>query len=428
MSPCPRRPPSLLARIYLVRATDALASATAMYAVPLLVLTTTGSSALTGLAFALEWIPRLVAITVGGPLVDRLRPHRVFATANTVRTVVVLVTAAVLAALPGTGPAATAAILAFGAVSGMLAQLSFLGAETVGAQAAHTIGTGAHRIQAAQIGIDQGALLLGPLLAGLLLLPNGPTALLTAIAVLSVTAAAANPPHTPGSPGGDDRKRGLVLGDLRTGWRFVAGTPALAWLVAALVAANLALGVLQVSAPITITGQFGRTPAAVGAVWSIAALASLAAITAARHAIDRWGLYPVGAVSAATACAAAVGAALAPTFSLYTAAVAVLLAGDGAMTVVLRTLRARLIPARVFGSALAATVVLVLLPFPLAGALVAVLPSGALPGLLLGCAVLQAVVMTACFRGLWHHRASYTARTTVVMASAARPTEPTHPA
>jgi hypothetical protein len=52
-----------LPRTYLMRAADALASATATYAIPLLVLVlvTTGSTALTGLTFLLEWSPRLAA-------------------------------------------------------------------------------------------------------------------------------------------------------------------------------------------------------------------------------------------------------------------------------------------------------------------------------------------------------------------------------
>jgi hypothetical protein len=50
-----------LPRTYLMRAADALASATATYAIQLLVLVTTGSTALTGLAFLLEWSPRLAA-------------------------------------------------------------------------------------------------------------------------------------------------------------------------------------------------------------------------------------------------------------------------------------------------------------------------------------------------------------------------------
>ncbi|MFD4944616.1 hypothetical protein ACFWNT_19295 [Streptomyces sp. NPDC058409] len=61
-----------LPRTYLMRAADALASAAATYAIPLLVLVTTGSTALTSLAFLLEWAPRLAAFAFAGFLADGL--------------------------------------------------------------------------------------------------------------------------------------------------------------------------------------------------------------------------------------------------------------------------------------------------------------------------------------------------------------------
>lgn len=59
---------------------------------------------------------------------------------------------------------------------------------------------------------------------------------------------------------------------------------------------------------------------------------------------------------------------------------------------------------RAFGSTLAVTIILVLLPFPLAGALIAVVPTAEIPHLLLACAALQGVALNACFAGLRRHR------------------------
>ncbi|MFD4475835.1 hypothetical protein ACFWPU_06935 [Streptomyces sp. NPDC058471] len=101
--------------------------------------------------------------------------------------------------------------------------------------------------------------------------------------------------------------------------------------------------------------------------------------------------------------------------------IAVLMAGEGAATAALRTLRARLIPAPVFGSTLSVTSVLVVVPMPVAGALVAALPADALPGLLLTCAVLQGAAMALAFRGLWHHRASYAPSLTTADPAATGP-------
>ncbi|WP_433894439.1 MFS transporter [Streptomyces sp. CA-111067] len=411
--------PDGLASLYLMRSADALASTTATYAIPLLVLITTGSTALTGLAFLLEWTPRLGAFTFAGALSDRFGAGRVFRCTNFFRATVVGLAAALLTALPSAGTATTTIVLAFGGVSGLLAEVSFVAVETLGAEAGRHLGDRAHRVQAAQTGIDQGAVLLGPLLGGVLLLA-GPGVLLAVVALLAMTAAAAT--QDDAVPANRHRAPSSLL----TGWRTLRGTPALAWLIGGLAASNLASGVLQAAAPITVIHRFHYSTADVGAVWSAAAVASLLAVIAARRAIDRWSVWPVGAVTAGVSTVACLGVALAPGFAAYTGAVAALMAAEGALTVVLRTLRARLIPATAFGSTLAVTIILVLLPLPVAGALVAAVPAAGLPHLLLACAVLQGLVLTACFHGLRRHRTVCEPAPSKVIA--ARRAEPIQPA
>jgi hypothetical protein len=393
-----RRRSNGLGPLYLMRAADALASTTATYAIPLLVLITTGSTALTGIAFLLEWTPRLAAFTFAGTLTDRFGAARVFRSTNVVRATLVALAAGLLTTLPSAGTATTTVVLAFGAVSGLLAEVSFVAVETLAAEAGRDLGDQAHRVQAAQTGIDQGAMLIGPLLGGVLLLAAS-SVLLAVVALLAMTAAVATPIAAEAAA---DHRR--APSSLLTGWRTLRRTPALAWLIGGLAASNLASGVLQAAAPITVIHRFRYSTADVGAVWSAAAVASLLTVIAARRAIDRWSVWPVGAVAAAVSTVACLGVALAPGFAAYTAAVAVLMAAEGALTVVLRTLRARLIPATAFGSTLAVTIIVVLLPLPLAGALVAAVPAAGLPHLLLACAVLQGVVLSACFSGLRRHR------------------------
>jgi hypothetical protein len=417
--PALRRRPDGLTALYLMRAADALASTTATYAIPLLVLIITGSTALTGIAFLLEWTPRLGAFTFAGSLTDRFGATHVFRSTNFVRATMVALAAGLLTALPSTETATTIVVLAFGAVSGLLAEVSFVAVETLAAEAGRDLSDQAHRVQAAQTGIGQGAVLVGPLLGGLQLLA-GPSVLLAVVALLAMTAAVATP--IAAAVAADPHR---APSSLLTGWRTLRRTPALAWLIGGLAASNLASGVLQGAAPITVIHRFHYSTAAVGAVWSAAAGASLLAVIAARKAIDRWSVWPVGAVAAAVSTVACLGVALAPGFAAYTAAVAVLMAAEGVLTVVLRTLRARLIPATAFGSTLAVTIIVVLLPLPVAGALVAAVPAAGLPHLLLACAVLQGLVLAACFSGLRRHRAACEPPPEQVLA--ARRSEPVQP-
>ncbi|WP_404868439.1 MFS transporter [Kitasatospora griseola] len=393
-----------LLRCYVLRGTDALAGSVITYAVPLLVLTLTRSVMWTWAAFLLEWLPRLAAIVLGGPLVDRRSPQTAVLATSLARGGAALLTLVGMSL--GLG---VPVVLLFGVVAGMLAEGSFLAVESLGSEASRRAGAQAHRVQSRFTAIDQSAALLGPLIGGALLLA-GPALLLATVAVLSaVTITMALVMRTPRvrlrlvTEEYRERARDALAGGLNG----VLGTPALAWLVATLAAANLLSGLLQVSTPITVTRDLRRSTAATGLVWSVAAGASLLAVLAAKPAIDRYGLFPVILTSSVVTCAAAAGAAIAPTLVTCTAAVATLMAAEGAATVALRTARARLIPARRFGATLAVCVLLVLAPLPLAGLLVAVVPVGGVRALLFAGAVAVTVATAFCLVGLHRHRHTY---------------------
>jgi hypothetical protein len=359
------------------------------YGIPLLVLATTGSAALTGLAFALEWLPRIGAFTVAGTIVDRYGTTRVFRAACLTRALVVLIAAGALAALEAQTLTATVTVMVLAASTGVLTEFSYVAAETAGGEASRKAGADAHRVQSVLLGIDQTATLAGPLAAGLLLEWGGPAGMLSTLAGCSLLAAALAPRSRPALSG-------VAIADtggLRKGWTTLRSLPALAWLVGGLVVSNCAIGLLQAAMPVISSADAGL-------VWSAAAVASLLAIAAARRAIDRWGLWPTGAVAATVAACATLAVAQADTYRGYILLIAVLMAGEGGLTVVLRTLRSHLIPPDVFGSTLSLTILLLLLPFPAAGLLVAAVPPAQLGHLITAAAILQALGLAAAFARL----------------------------
>ncbi|MFF9001550.1 MFS transporter [Streptomyces achromogenes] len=364
------------------------------YGIPLIVVATTGSARLTGLAFALEWLPRLVAFTVAGSLVDRHGITRVFRTACVGRALAVLL-AALLLAVPAFGVPAAVVVMALAPVSGFLTECSYIAAETAGGEASRAAGARAHRVQSVLLGIDQTATLAGPLVSGLLLEYGGPALMLSTLAALSLLAAALLP-HRQHTPTAERQSESGV----RAGWGTLRTLPALAWLVGGLLLSNTAIALLQAAMPVIVVTELGRSSADAGLIWSAAALTSLLAITAARRAIDRWGLWPVGAVAAAVAAAATLAVAQADTYHGYLVLVALLMAGEGGLTVVLRTLRSHLIPPEVFASTLSLTILLLLLPFPAAGLLIAALPPGQIGHAVTATALLQALGLAAAFTRL----------------------------
>ena len=187
-----RLAPALLRGIYLPRSMDAAAFAMTTYGIPLLVLATTNSAALTGLAFALEWVPRLASFAVAGAMVDRYGTTRVFRLASALRAAVVVAVAFVLPEVDG-GLGATVTVMLLAVSTGVLTEFSYIAAETAGGAASRMAGERAHRVQSVLLGIDQVGTLGGPALAGLLLDRSGATGMLATIAGFSLLATACAP-------------------------------------------------------------------------------------------------------------------------------------------------------------------------------------------------------------------------------------------
>ncbi|WP_055589186.1 MFS transporter [Peterkaempfera griseoplana] len=122
-----------LLRCYLLRATDALAASVVTYAVPLLVFSLTGSVTWTGIAFLVEWVPRLAAIAAVGPLIDRRSPQSALLATSVLRIAAAFVAIIGLATGWGIG-----SLMLFGVASGALAEASFLACESLGGEATRT--------------------------------------------------------------------------------------------------------------------------------------------------------------------------------------------------------------------------------------------------------------------------------------------------
>ncbi|MFD6076843.1 MFS transporter [Streptomyces hydrogenans] len=388
--------------VYVPRTADAGAFAMSTYGIPLLVLAVTDSAALTGLAFVLEWLPRLSAFALAGAAVDRVGSTRVLRTASVLRAVVVLAAAGALPAM-GDGLGAVVTVMVLAAATGVLSEFAYIAAETAGGAASRDAGEHAHRVQAVLLGIDQCATLAGPALAGALLQYVGATGMLLTIAACSLLGAALAPRQRPIWP---QEAPAPVVQGMKTGWRTLQSLPALGWLCVGLLLSNCAIGLVQAAGPVLVIQQLGGTSSQVGLVWSAAAVASLAMVALARLAIDRVGLWPVGAAAAALASATCLALAAAHTYTVFLVLVALLMAGEAGMTVVLRTLRARLVPAEVFGATLSLIILLLLAPFPIAGALVALTPPDLLGHVITACAVLQALGLAVSFAKLRGHPAT----------------------
>jgi MFS family permease len=383
--------------VYLLRAGDGLSAAVAQYAVPVLAYQLTGSAAWAGAAFAAEWAPRLLGLAAGGRLVDRLAPRVVLLAAALMRVLVMV--GGVLAVVSGAG---AVVVVAVGACCGLVAQVAYLAAESLGA--AVGCGTNAARVQAVQTAIDQGVLLVGPLAGGVLLL-TGPSVALGTIAVLAALTAMialAGPVAT--SVGRRPRTR-EQRGGLKAGFAALRAVPALCWMTAGLAGMNLLAGIMTAAAPVLVA-SFGHSSAAMGAAWSATAAAALLAALVCARVLDRVGPLVVIVTASVTAALAAAAAGWSSGYPQFLTAMAVLGVAEGGALVAMRTVRARLLPPQVFGSAVAVMILLLLAPMPLGGLLLAVSGEQRMPLLLASAAAFHILLTWATARGLRRHRST----------------------
>jgi MFS family permease len=325
-------------------------NAVAQLAIPWYVLTTTGSATLTALVVFFNFLPIVLAAFFGGVVVDRLGFR----------------TASVVADLASSG--AVAAIPLLHATVGIelwqLMTLVFLGAllDAPGATARAALfpdvvefaGVGMERASGIRAGIQQGSLLLGAPIGGVLVASFGATTALWIDAASFLVSAALVVVFVP-RPGTHEEPppRGRFLSELAEGLRFIGGRR----LVRAVVLTVLVTNFLDAPLPVVMTvfaeDAYGSA-ADLGLMWGVfggAALAGALAFSAIGHRLPRRRTFVT-----CFACVPVVYLTLATLPSLPVALLALAFAGfaAGPINPLLFTVQTEIVPAhlrgRVFGA------------------------------------------------------------------------------
>lgn len=367
-----------LRRSFVLRFADGLATSTLIFAMPLMIYNATGSLSWSGLAFMIEWLPRLVSIPFAGALTDHIGSRRVFIWADSARAVALGMAVVAISAWPHLWPV----LLAVGVVNGILGQLSFVAAEHMGVRVPTK--KSHHQVQSVQVNIDQTVMVLGPMLAGVLL-ALGNAGLLAGVCLLSVVSVArALRVRLSHASAGGTTKPSVVVGFMQ-GWKIIAANRSLQYVVAGTVAFNLLLALITVLTPAIVKGEFGGSDAHVSTLWAAGAAVSVVAVYGASRVMARTGIVAIGAVAGMLASLAVAVASFAHVLLLYAACVVAFLAMDGVYAVYIRTARARMVPSEYYGVTVGVIVLLSLIPFPLAGLVVATISPALIPVVLGGC-------------------------------------------
>lgn len=368
----------------MLRFADGVATSTLIFAMPLMIYNATRSLSWSGLAFLIEWLPRLVAIPLAGSLVDTFGSRRMFIVSDGGRLAMLTVAIVLVALQPHMWPI----LLGVGVVNGLLGQLSFVAAEHMGVQIPTK--KSHHQVQSVQVGIDQTVMVMGPMLAGALLF-FGNLGVLAGVGILSMIslffAMRLRLVHTATHAG-----RLSVLSGFRRGWSIIAASRPLQFVVVGTVAFNFLLAFITVITPATIKGEFGGTDGHVSLLWTVGAIVSIISVYVASRIMKRTGIVVIGTVAGIFASLAILVASMTHTYIVYAICVTLFLAMDGVYAVYIRTARARIVPIEHFGVTVGVIVLFSLIPFPLVGMIVAAIPQVALPFVLGVCTVVCLLV------------------------------------
>jgi MFS family permease len=340
-----------------------------MFAIPLLVYKTTGSATKSGLAFAIEWTPRLLSLPLAGSVADRLGGVRLFMRSDLVRALACLTAFLFLQCVPGIEPfyvlAALAALAAF-----FFAQ-SFVALEALVPKM--VANDKVPNAQAMLQMCDEASYFIGPLAAGVIVLwlPCHALIVLAGLffALSSSTIALVGFHIKSIAPVGTEV---CSLGrDIAHGVTIVLREKSLVILVLLSILINAAIGTSLALNPIISTGVFGVSDQLYGSVNSSVGLVAIICLVLIPWLRQRFSLLALCLGSLTIMCTGGAVAATAPQFWLFVLGMAMMIGGVNVFNVYMRSERARLIPSQDLGKAIGVMGLLALVSLPVSGLLVA---------------------------------------------------------
>jgi MFS family permease len=351
-----------------------------LFAVPLAIFQSTGSVKYSGLAFVIEWLPRIVFFPLGGFVADRMKPRHLFFGVELGRALVL----AVASILMATGVASTFAVLApMMALLSVAYILNFVATEAMLPRNL-TADELPHAHSVLQ-GIDQITQVAGPALAAAIAVLGGTDSLLivgaalfglSSLNLLSLRTAPVAAAERLSLQALKDSNATAIKVLLRNRVLFLLS--GLTWVV------NLVYGsALVLSAPIVVK-TFVLPESHFGALQTVAALTSIGVFWFVPRFVRRFGLAKLGAWSFWAMIFAGLGLAVSGRYEAYLVAYAMLMAFDGVFSVYIRTVRSQIIPQEHLGKTTGFIGLMNMCSIPMSGLVVTLLSPTRTPFEILG--------------------------------------------
>lgn len=343
-----------------------IAEQVVLFAVPLLIFQDTGDVSTLGFAFALEWLPGLLAYPFAGLIADRDGGARLFSRVSVGRAAVLGLVVVIVVAEPGW---TTAALMTNGALLSILAAPVRMSVEKMVPQVAR--GEKLATTQSLVQNMELLAMALGPALAAVAVLVLGKVWLLALAAGVFLLAAACWLPlprqkWQPGNGGGTRE----ILGELGLGWRLLIRNRPVRLLAVLNFAINLVFATVLSANAALVTGVFGASESSYGMLNTFVGIVGLGNLLVIPLLLRKLDVHVLGVIGFTALCAALFVAGTASSFAVYGTAFVAGMTGVAYYNVFNRTQRIKVIPQEHLGKVMGPFYLLNLLSYPMAGLLV----------------------------------------------------------
>lgn len=366
--------------IFASRLISTIADQLLFFLIPLVVYKITGSASMSGLSFALEWLPRIAAFLLSGLWGDRIGGGRLYVKTDFYRGSIILFFLALL--IIGYGSP-------FWILSLMGACIGFFSSQ---AQVSLEMTVKNNfkeadipKIQAKIQMCEQLSLILGPLLAGMLLgcmkyfFLMGIITFLFFISGFISKTILTNNFHL----NNDIETKAKPLVSFIQGFSNIWKSKYLKLLVLFSILANFFYGVILALNPAIIKGIFQSSDQKLSLMYSIAGIVTLVSLSLASFLTRYFSVKKIGFMGISIFMASAILLSLAPSYEIYTLFYALLIAGVMLTNIMTRTYRVKLIPSADFGITVGVIMFLIKMAMPLSGFFVSAFANQNLQNLIL---------------------------------------------
>lgn len=353
--------------IFVSRLISTVADQLLFFIIPLVIYKVTSSAAMSGLSFALEWLPRIMAFLLSGIWSDRAGGEWVYIKTDFYRGILILFFITLLML----GYGSTFWVLTImGACIGFFSSQAQVSLElTVKANFEET---DIPKVQAKLQMCEQLSLVLGPLLAGIILGYMKYPVFIGAIGFLFLISGFVSKAIFINAPTHDKKAKIKTLSSFIKGYKNILGSHHLKLIILFSILANFFYGVILALNPAIIKGIFQASDQKLSFMYVIASIATISTLSLVPFLIHHFSVRAIGFTGILIFLVSAISLSQAATYKTYVLFYALLIAGIMLTNIMTRTYRVKLISKADFGVTVGIIMFSIKTAMPVSGFFVAV--------------------------------------------------------